>query len=56
MLPRDRPEAPGKQPEKDNLQQLVNNHRAVLYSLRKGRVAQAQTHRPSSLKLPPLIP
>ena len=41
--PRDRPETPGRGPEKDHFEQQVNNGRAVGDSSRKWRVA-AITH------------
>ena len=51
-LPRDRPEAPGRDLEKDPSVQVANNHRAVGDSSRKCRVASIVEHSPISLTLP----
>ena len=52
MLPREHPEAPGRDPEKDHSVQLVNNHHTVGDSSRKCRVGSILEHSPISLTLP----
>ena len=54
--PREHCQAPGKDPEEDQLEELDKNHRAVGDSLEKSRFGSIHIHSPSPLKLPLLIP